>query len=394
MRCFNRSIFTSIFLSLLFSTSAMALAPNPSCDAETACPDGWSCQLMACDAIACDPDDENCDSNCLNEGMCVANPKPQCGTDADCGPGLVCEKESAPQLDCLAGEECPPAATFAKCVPASCKADSDCGAGLVCLTVDLPCKSKTATAIDLCPPDTNCAPTETDPDEAEPCVPENKQFCAPKWAAPCDVDKDCGDGFSCKEAMMCQCSGSGSVPPNPTDVPTDPTDVPQELPEETGDDDNDSAQEPDCDCQPTGKKYCKAKQIDCEVSEDCPTDWTCKVVGGMSTTCAQSSDGSEAEDCEEGIIEEWKQCTPANANSWQNALDGTGSGGESALANLNTGDGNTDPKLPADGSDVEVKSSGGCQAAGNGSRTGMATLLILLALVAIRLRLYNHKLCK
>ena len=76
MRCFNCSIFTSIFLSLLFSTSAMALAPNPSCDAETACPDGWSCQLMACDAIACDPDDENCDSNCFNEGMCVANPKP------------------------------------------------------------------------------------------------------------------------------------------------------------------------------------------------------------------------------------------------------------------------------------------------------------------------------
>jgi MYXO-CTERM domain-containing protein len=430
------SIFLCFSFFVMLTSPALALAPYPPCDSETPCADGWTCQQNPCPLIACAESDPDCDTTCPDEGICEPNPKPECETDADCGAGLMCEKDEATTATCTEGSDCPPAATFARCIPAPCTKDSDCGDSLVCLSVEMPCENMATLIVGTtdgrngkttAPPEKNCDSNTacpdgwtclqdpclgqvgtddgrdsgvTCPDEGicqQECKSETKQFCAPKWLAPCEVDADCGDGFNCKEAMQCSCKGGGggSVPPTPVDPPTMPDDGPDgdgddEKPAtetESKGDDTDGDEE-DCDCTPTGEKYCEPKEIKCDSNADCPTDWSCESLSSTttSTICLEPANGeAECNEDDDPVIEETKQCLPKDAMKWMNALDGPG-GTASELSysqdNVNT----EEPQTPEPSADSSGGS--GCQTGGNSSGAGLASVLMLLGLFVMRRRLY------
>jgi len=206
-----------------------------------------------------------------------------CDTDADCPDGLTCEVVGGTACTspaCPPGEECPDPAPcepeeFRECVPGPCETDSDCGEGLKCFTVS----GEVCTDSDVaCEPGTDCfvAP------EPE-CEPYEESLCAPEWIGPCETDADCGTGLTCVAAEMCECSAGSASDPRPApDDGSDPAPEPEPVPE------------PECTCESTGESYCRPQEIPCADASDCPTDWTCEVMGTDDVSCA-APEGGEAE---------------------------------------------------------------------------------------------------
>jgi len=95
---------------------------------------------------------------------------------------------------------------------------------------------------------------------------------------PCEADADCGEGFKCVAAEICECSVGAAVPACPEG---------EECPEP------EPVPEPVCECQPTGEKYCEPDEIPCEVGADCPDGWTCEVSSVDVAPCVDPGDGSE-----------------------------------------------------------------------------------------------------
>jgi MYXO-CTERM domain-containing protein len=284
-----------------------------------------------------------------------------CASDADCPAGMVCEEvggaDCAGAPACPEGEECPEPEpcvpeTYSECVPGPCTSDADCADGLVCLTETF----SECTATDIkCAPGTECIP----PDPV--CVDRSVSLCAPKWVGPCAVDSDCGEGFTCVQGEMCECSGGAAAPAPPPDG--DPAPVPDPVPEET------------CECYPTGQTHCEVIDVICETDADCPADWTC--MEGAAETCAATPDGGDS--CTPVASE--KGCVPPYWETYAGVTGGDSAGatrGENELAPTAPS-----PQATSPSSRGDSDSEGGCQLAA--SPPASATAAWMLGLLALAL---------
>ncbi len=143
-----------------------------------------------------------------------------CQIDSDCGKGWSCQVTGG--TACASGPACPPGApceapppcanqVLKSCVPANCNSDADCADGMVCFSYPTPCPAVS------CPAGAECFQPVCDPGPSQ---------CTPKYNLPCAADADCGAGFTCAFGQECTggtSSGSagsagGGAPPPP--VPT------------------------------------------------------------------------------------------------------------------------------------------------------------------------------
>ncbi|MDP6943956.1 MAG: hypothetical protein QF464_07390, partial [Myxococcota bacterium] len=321
------------------------------------------------------------------EGSCVPGNTwvSECETDDDCPSGMICDEvgsattvvsdaacicpDGEPDCDCGEGfsepAPEPETTTYYACVPAPCDTDADCGDGLVCIT----------NIYEICEPGVKAQPcAEEDPDcdgDTEPpaedpapeCETLTESYCGPKYLANCEIDSDCGEGFTCVEEEICGCAVTGvQVPPSSTetdDVPeeegssSDSAGAPGGATEPTepeGDDEEDE----DCSCEPTGEMICELQELPCQSDDDCAFEgWTCQMAGLQpSVPCSFDSESGE-EDC--GDIDDDPamsagQCVPSTwdwnsrgsdvgFNEAANTGDGTTGGGEGPAAPDPTDDG-------------------------------------------------------
>ncbi|HKP56362.1 MAG TPA: hypothetical protein VJV78_06570 [Polyangiales bacterium] len=245
------------------------------CTGDTGCPKGFSCQVTAVSSCA------------------AGAPTP------DCGPNETCTR---PAMQPLPPPMCE-TKEYRSCVPAECMSDSDCATGMVCHTEeasdcagaaesDLPCK------------DGICPPREPPPD----CTTKVKHQCVPRYLLPCEQASDCGEGFTCEAQKRCGCSAGSAGTPSSGQAP--PVDAAKPAPQDGGQGDREPAADagvpadlvapppPDCTCEVTAEKYCKAVEVVCKADSDCPGDFTCQVTatsgssggsGGAAATCPMGS---------------------------------------------------------------------------------------------------------
>lgn len=278
----------------------------------------------------------------------------ECATDSDCPAGYACEEMgwgACPGMPpCPDGEECPEPPPCEEgsewvCVPApvECATDSDCPDDLGCVTFRWeecsgggarPTEPSDAGGSEDTPDAGSSGSDEdgsSDPDDGEEwtCETVEQSYCAPAWVGACEVDADCGEGFSCVQAEICSCSGGGStdVPPVPGEdsggssgggTPGD-AGTP-EAPE--GDEGRDF--DDDCSCEPSGEFYCQVQEIECGDDADCPGGWTCEDFGDIVVTCADH--GSGEPECEEEVVESASYCAPPGWDAWGGAAAGADGG--------------------------------------------------------------------
>jgi MYXO-CTERM domain-containing protein len=136
-----------------------------------------------------------------------------CQTDTDCGKGWSCQVTGGTACGapaCPPGAICDPApactnTVIKSCVPANCSTDADCADGMACHAEPVACPAI------ACPSNADCAQPVCDPGPRQ---------CTPKYELPCAADADCGAGFTCAYGEVCSggsASGSGSsgTPPSP-----------------------------------------------------------------------------------------------------------------------------------------------------------------------------------
>jgi len=147
-----------------------------------------------------------------------------CNTDADCGKGLSCQTDTTATTSptiCTngdAGSICvspPIGASPMTCQLAACASAADCATDMVCKTQPNSTCTGTAPVPVKCDPTTGCDAGEITP---EPVICTDTTLrCAYKWQQPCNVDADCGDGFTCHPSVIQTCSGSsGTATPGST----------------------------------------------------------------------------------------------------------------------------------------------------------------------------------
>jgi MYXO-CTERM domain-containing protein len=212
-----------------------------------------------------------------------------CVEDRDCPQGFACHAETVvpPTVDCKPGAECvqPDASApmvVKSCEPKSCSADADCGTGMVCYEQkSTTCSGGAGVAPPACPSDRPCedagAPPPKPPEEM--CTTTTTKMCAFKWQLPCNMDSDCGAGFSCKPMVIGSCSGSsGTATPGtgggtsgsagsggtsrPAPIAPPPTDAGAAMP-------------PMCTTMTSYPGYCQPTVTKCTVDADCPANWKC-----------------------------------------------------------------------------------------------------------------------
>ncbi len=298
---------------------------EPSCLTDDDCGAGMTCEIVggvACAEPVC-PEGEACDPvPCEEETIyaCVPAPEPECQTDADCGAGFVCasmggvsvggEAPSESDAACAQGDDCsgdpmpyPEEDELFACVPAQCESDADCGDGLVCFEFGW----------SACPA-IACAEGEDCPDVE--CTEETESYCAPAYIGGCEVDADCGEGFSCEAEELCTCSG-GAVP----------------MPEEGGDPvDPEYPIDDDCSCAASGDLYCAPIEQMCGSDADCVDGWTCDF-GGTSEPgrpTEPDTDTSEIPPTPAPVPMAQGTCMPPYSDYW---APSRGGGYEDAAAN-------------------------------------------------------------
>ncbi len=323
----------------------------------------------------------------------LAAAEDECSADADCPDGFVCEshQEPCPAIDCADGQdcsnECDPA-TVKECVPEppeSCTAASDCDPDLVCVTVTYEACSGTDVA---CAPGEDCDAGST-PDAS--CTTETEGYCVPPYLAPCQVNADCGAGFTCEESEVCQCSGGGSTGSGGTS--TDP----DGSVDAGSSDDN-------CSCSGTGEFYCELIEQECSADSDCAGDLICDELpwgsadGGDVEVCTSTPDGGtscESDGADAGTsTEPTKYCQPADIERWIGAAGAVRGDEDNA-----SGSGSSEDGRELVSSDVDRGGSGssggggssesaGCSSTGTGGAAGSlgALLIAFLGLVGIRRR--------
>ncbi|HTQ07979.1 MAG TPA: hypothetical protein VMI54_29200 [Polyangiaceae bacterium] len=253
----SRTILRSCLVALSFAGPLAFVAParaDVACGDQT-CPQNYTCQSepVACPAIACAKDDPNC-------------------TPVSC------------------------TGTVQTCEPLPCTSDSDCADGMVCYTQ----------TEEVCPTAPACAKGQDCPQATDTtCTTSTMSGCVPKYLLPCNVDADCGDGFTCEEEQECGCAGSasssssgagsagtpapapaadgGAGDPTPASNPDEPADA--GAPMDAG-----TTPPPDCSCQPNGTKACNLKTVACNADSDCPSGFTCG--DNPNGTCFADANGN------------------------------------------------------------------------------------------------------
>ncbi|HVZ75299.1 MAG TPA: MYXO-CTERM sorting domain-containing protein [Polyangia bacterium] len=226
-----------------------------------------------------------------------------CNTTTDCQKGFTCEivpvappPVAQPEPACKEGSVCPVTdvanagttattpASAGTCVEADCKVDDDCGTGMVCHSESYQaCSGGTATT---CPADVpDCKPiTVSDP----VCTTTKVSKCTYKWQLPCNVDNDCGDGFTCAPTIIGYCSGSGGTPVAAgTSGSTSPGNSGSGGSATSGGASGSggssgsmapSSGDSMCGTMTSFPGTCTPKATTCGVDADCPAAWTCQTV--------------------------------------------------------------------------------------------------------------------
>lgn len=230
-------------------------------------------------------------------------PNSECTTDADCDAGESCvtvTTDCAPCLeedpDCSCDDE-----SFSYCEagpPPSCDDSGSCPGDLVCVTYSFE-ECSGGGAVPVCAPDENCDVPDEDPEES--CTSSTESLCVPKYVAPCQVDTDCGSGFTCEAVEICQCS-AGSPPSDGTDSGGE------------GDgEDREPTPDEDCSCAPTGDMYCQIIEVACDTDSDCAQDLVCEDFS-RPTVCEVTPDGDETCDTQEDVDDAY--CVPEDFDEW------------------------------------------------------------------------------
>ena len=231
-----------------------------------------------------------------------------CASDADCAKGLSCQADataSTPAILCYdgdAGGACAPAdnptSQTMSCQAAPCLTSADCGQDMVCngQTVTS-CTGGTPVAV-KCDPSSSCDAGVTY--EPQTCTDTIVSACAYNWELPCNVDVDCGAGFTCQPTVTGMCSGSsgGGTSTGSTGTASAGTGgaggaggVPIPLPPEL----DAGAVPPPVTCTTVSSfpGYCQAKATSCTVDSDCPSVWTC-MTSNVATTAPSVPMGTDA----------------------------------------------------------------------------------------------------
>lgn len=229
-------------------------------------------------------------------------PIPSCATDADCPTNYTCESETYDQCPpCREGEECGECTseTYSYCTPpppTPCTTDNDCSDDQVCVSytystcTDFACSSE----------DPSCEQTEPS------CTEFSKAYCVPRYFAPCQVDADCGSGFTCEASEICSCSGSTG-----SSEEGEPT-----TPDES------------CSCEPSGEKYCQLIPVECDADSDCASGLVCLELGDVtvSDTPEPIRPGEDTEPVDPTTPDASSYCAPEDIGYW----GGAASTGDSA----------------------------------------------------------------
>jgi hypothetical protein len=230
-------------------------------------------------------------------GTYAATAAADCETDADCGDGYVCTTYEYEMPDCdmpdcdVDDPEC--AAIVEKereycegagetvvgsyCERAACETDADCGESMVCIEyVERWCEGSGSGYCD----DEGCYTIE----EEEVCGEDIHHECGYPYEGECEVDDDCGEGFSCVPMEACWCTDYDSG----GDIKTDEAGASGDIVIDT-----DPSDEPVCGCEPTGDNYCQLQEILCESDADCPAGLECVANGSdVGEDCIVYDDGT------------------------------------------------------------------------------------------------------
>ena len=390
--------------------------PEQECEIDADCSENESCQIVGGTACASACDGENCEPMpCEEEHFyaCVPNPEPECETDADCGPGFACELSNEISISAEPGssdgdwcdtdeyedENCEqtsmpyPEEEFYECVPAECQTDADCGSDdLICFEFGWSsCAEMACTSDEECP-------------EVE-CEEVTESYCAPAYIGPCEIDTDCGEGFTCETEEICQCSGNTEPAPEGEYDDGDHDDYDDER---DYDEPNDRPEySEDCTCTPSDEQYCAPIEQECETDDDCFDGWSCEFYmtlgderGDSGSSEVPDSDPEEMPEYpgdEENMPEypgdEEGFCAPPYSDYWAPGRGGYDESVESATnqdgdigINMPTDPDPTDPTDLDDATRPSVDDEdAGCQVAPS-SRTPLSALLGLLGFVAFRRR--------
>jgi MYXO-CTERM domain-containing protein len=232
----NHQALSSLVAVVLFGVATFsagtARADDSTCQMDTDCGKGWSCQVVG--------------------GTACASGAPACP------PGAPCE---APP-PCVNSE-------IKACVPAGCSSDTDCADGMVCFGYPTPCPGI------ACPPGAACDPPVCDPGPKQ---------CTPKYDLPCVADADCGGGFTCEFGQECSggsASGSAGTPANPGSAGSAGSaggGLPVPLPTT---------------CMTSSTGSCQLTPVTCKNNLDCQAGWSClNVAPGYGCAEAGSAGGA------------------------------------------------------------------------------------------------------
>jgi hypothetical protein len=236
-----------------------------------------------------------------------------CTSDADCAKGLSCQADpiATPAVAiCYAGDasgacapvDNPPPVPTSSCRSAACLTSADCGPTMVCNSrTTTTCTGGTPVAVKCDPTTTACDPGVVPDPLPVSCTDTVTSRCIYKYELPCNVDADCGDGFTCQPTVYGMCSGSSGTASSGsgsasagTGGATGGAPVPAEV------DAGAAAPVPvPVDAGMTVSSYpghCQAKPVSCTVDTDCQSTWTCALVttgtavsGGTATAPAAPS---------------------------------------------------------------------------------------------------------
>ena len=350
----------------------------------------------------------------------------ECEEDSDCPAGMICDEigmsnTSTDMAECICengreGCECGEGSSgsgsssevILGCVQKPCESDADCGGDLVCITETWEMCAPTVAATPPCDPDD--AECDEDVEEFAPeepeCETQSESYCAPKYMAPCEMDADCGEGFSCVEEEMCACESTdvedtAIEPAFGEEEGGDGEDASDGMPIDEDEGEEDEEEDSDCSCEFTGNMICEPDDLPCSTDAECTIEgWVCFQAPSKGACFFDEETGEEV--CEEVSSE--GQCLPADWHSGssmgisgeveRNAAaaadpnpEDASDANTSAPASGGTGEAGSEDETQsdADPANESAEDEGGCQGAPS-SQGGLMLLMLMAATALLRRR--------